>query len=131
MIEFERTKELAKIRKLSLREVNDRSKLGTNSIYKWKSNKPGSDALAAVAKTLNTTTDYLKGLTDDPSLPTDNLFSLDDDKPVMYHGYTVPDKYLDMIRGLMDADIKEGKADKHEWFNWVSFKLYFWSWNRL
>lgn len=114
MIEFERTKELAKTRKLSLREVNDRSKLGTNSIYKWKSNKPGSDALAAVAKTLNTTTDYLKGLTDDPSLPTEDSFSLDDDKPVMYHGYTVPDKYLDMIRGLMDADIKEGKADKHE-----------------
>lgn len=28
----------------------------------------------------------------------------------MYHGYTVPDKYLDMIRSLMDADIKEGKA---------------------
>ena len=114
MIEFERTKELAKIRKLSLREVNDQSNLGKNSIYKWKSNKPGSDALAAVAKTLNTTIDYLKGLTDDPSLPTDDSFSLDDDKPVMYHGYTVPDKYLDMIRGLMDADIKEGKADKHE-----------------
>lgn len=114
MIEFERTKELAKIRKLSLREVNDQSNLGKNSIYKWKTNKPGSDALAAVAKTLGTTTDYLKGLTDDPSLPTDDSFSLDDDKPVMYHGYNVPDKYLDMIRGLMDADIKEGKADKHE-----------------
>ena len=114
MIEFDRTKELAKIRKLSLREVNDKSNLGKNSIYKWKTNKPGSDALAAVAKTLGTTTDYLKGLTDDPSLPNDDSFSLDDDKPVMYHGYNVPDKYLDMIRGLMEADIKEGKANKHE-----------------
>lgn len=70
MIEFERTKELAKIRKMSLREVNDKAKLGTNSIYKWKTNKPGSDALAAVAKVLNTTTDYLNGLTDNPSIPT-------------------------------------------------------------
>lgn len=131
MIEFERTKNLAKNKKMSLREVNDKAKLGTNSIYKWKSNKPGSDALAAVAKVLSTTTDYLNGLTDDPSLPTDDSFSLDDDKPVMYHGYTVPDKYLDMIRGLMDADIKEGKADKHEWFDWTPFKLCFWSWNRL
>ena len=65
MIEFERTKKLAKNKKMSLREVNDKAKLGTNSIYKWKSNKPGSDALAAVAKVLSTTTDYLKGLTDD------------------------------------------------------------------
>lgn len=70
MIEFERTKKLAKIRKMSLREVNDKAKLGTNSIYKWKTNKPGSDALAAVATALNTTTDYLKGLTDNPSIPT-------------------------------------------------------------
>ena len=108
MIEFERTKNLAKNKKMSLREVNDKAKL------KWKSNKPVSDALAAVAKVLNTTTDYLNGLTDDPSLPSEDSFSLDDDKPVMYHGYNVPDKYLDMIRGLMDADIKEGKADKHE-----------------
>ncbi|MGN1272346.1 MAG: XRE family transcriptional regulator [Lactobacillus sp.] len=114
MIEFERTKKLSKSKKLSLREVNDMAHLGTNTIYNWKSKKPGSDALAAVAKVLSTTTDYLKGLTDDPSLPSEDSFSLDDDKPVMYHGYNVPDKYLDMIRGLMDADIKEGKADKHE-----------------
>ena len=58
MIEFERTKKLAKIRKMSLREVNDKAKLGTNTIYNWKSKKPGADALAAVAKVLNTTTDY-------------------------------------------------------------------------
>ncbi|MFH4352662.1 helix-turn-helix transcriptional regulator [Lactobacillus helveticus] len=114
MIAFERIKKLAKQKKLSLVEVNDKAGLGTRSIYHWNKTQPSNSNLAAVAKVLGTTTDYLNGLTDDPSLPTDNSFSLDDDKPVMYHGYTVPDKYLDMIRGLMDADIKEGKADKHE-----------------
>ena len=81
MIEFERTKKLAKIRKMSLREVNDKAKLGTNTIYNWKSKKPGSDALAAVAKVLNTTTDYLKGLTDDhnPSSRNKAQADLDDD----------------------------------------------------
>lgn len=114
MIAFERIKELAKQKKLSLIEVNDKAGLGTRTIYHWKDKMPNNNNLAAVAKVLGTTVDYLSGLTDDPSLPTDDSFSLDDDKPVMYHGYTVPDKYLDMIRGLMDADIKEGKADKHE-----------------
>ena len=84
MIEFERTKKLAKIRKMSLREVNDKAKLGTNTIYNWKSKKPGSDALAAVAKVLNTTTDYLKGLTDDhnPSSRNKAQADLDDDDTI-------------------------------------------------
>lgn len=114
MIAFERIKKLAKQKHLSLVEINDKAGLGTRTIYHWNKTKPSNDNLKAVAKVLSTTTDYLNGLTDDPSLPTEDSFSLDDDKPVMYHGYTVPDKYLDMIRGLMNADIKEGKADKHE-----------------
>ena len=101
MIAFERIKELAKKKKMSLVEVNDKAGLGTRSIYHWNKTQPSNDKLAAVAKVLGTTTDYLNGLTDDPSLHSEDSFSLDD-------------KYLDMIRGLMDADIKEGKADKHE-----------------
>lgn len=115
MIEFERTKNLAKIRKMSLREVNDIAKLGKNSIYKWKTNKPGTDALKAVAKVLNTTTDYLSGLTDDPTvhLKNNSTISIDDeDVPYSYQGHPVPKRYLDMVRGLMDQDIKES-ADKH------------------
>ena len=114
MIAFERIKKLAKEQHLSLVEVNDRAKLGTRTIYHWKNKQPSVASLTAVANVLHTTTDYLNGLTDDPSLLSEDSFSLDDDKPVMYHGYNVPDKYLDMIRGLMDADIKEGKANKHE-----------------
>ncbi|QNQ81645.1 helix-turn-helix transcriptional regulator [Lactobacillus sp. PV037] len=66
MIEFERTKELAKLRNITLRELNTRAGFGTNSIYNWKTKKPGSHALAAVAKILNTSLDYLTGATDDP-----------------------------------------------------------------
>lgn len=110
MIEFERTKELAKIRKMSLREVNDKAKLGTNSIYKWKTNKPGSDALAAVAKVLKTTTDYLKGLTDNPSIPT----STDDkhrltwrDLGQSYGGDDpVPDDFQNMVDSLAEGYFK-------------------------
>ena len=115
MIAYERIKKLAKEQHFSnLQAVAKKAGIAKNLIYSWKKKQPTNDSLKAVAIALHTTTDYLNGLTDNPSLPTDNSFSLDDDKPVMYHGYNVPDKYLDMIRGLMDADIKEGKANKHE-----------------
>ena len=111
MIEFERTKKLAKIRKMSLREVNDKAKLGTNTIYNWKSKKPGSDALAAVAKVLHTTTDYLNGLTDDPNIPnnenhinSNTLTWLDLDMP---YGGSVPDELKDYYKAMAEQYIKQ------------------------
>ena len=110
MIEFERTKKLAKIRKMSLREVNDKAKLGTNTIYNWKSKKPGSDALAAVAKALNTTTDYLKGLTDDhnPSSNDKSQADLNDDDTIFtFQGKPIPPEDLKIIRRLLKNDDDE------------------------
>ena len=56
------------------------------------------------------------GKTDDPTpIPTKGQptsISLDEEKPYSYHGYNVPERYLNMIRGLMEDDIKEGRADK-------------------
>lgn len=114
MIEFERTKELAKKNKLSLLEVNDRAGLGTKSIYNWKTRKPGTMALAAVAEVLHTSIDYLSGVADDPDPHVQNSVSLDQEVPYSYHGYHVPKKYLDMVRGLMEADIKEREAKKND-----------------
>lgn len=110
MIEFDRTKKLAKIRKMSLREVNDKAQLGTNTIYNWKSKKTGSDALAAVAKVLNTTTDYLKGLTDDYVLPSkdSNQADLDDDDTIFtFQGRPIPPEDLKIIRRLLKNDDDE------------------------
>ena len=110
MIEFERTKKLAKIRKMSLREVNDKAKLGTNTIYNWKSKKRGSDALAAVAKVLNTTTDYLKGLTDDHNPSSKDKFQADlndDDTIFTFQGKTIPPEDLKIIRRLLKNDDDE------------------------
>lgn len=113
MIEFERTKELAKKNKLSLLEVNDKAGLGKRSIYNWKSRKPGTQALGAVADVLHTSIDYLSGKTDDPSPHPQEDISLDQEVPYSYHGYHVPEKYLNMVRELMEADIKEREAKKH------------------
>lgn len=107
MIEFERTKELAKKRKMSLLEVNDKAGLGKRSIYNWKNRKPGIMALGAVAKILHTSTDYLSGVTDDPTPHTQETINLEDDLKFEYRGYPVPQKYIDAIRLLMDHDIKK------------------------
>lgn len=40
MTTFERIKELAKKRKLTLSKVNDLAGIGTNSIYRWKTQSP-------------------------------------------------------------------------------------------
>lgn len=106
MIEFERAKELARKRKMSLLEVNDKAELGKRSIYNWKNRKPGIMALGAVAKVLHTSTDYLSGITDDPVPHIQKSIHLEDDLTFVYHGYSVPQKYIDAIRFLMDHDIK-------------------------
>lgn len=106
MIEFERAKELARKRKMSLLEVNDKAELGKRSIYNWKNRKPGIMALGAVAKVLHTSTDYLSGITDDPAQHIQDTVNLEDDLSFVYRGYPVPQKYIDAIRFLMDHDIK-------------------------
>ena len=113
MIEFERTKELAKKRKMSLLEVNDKAGLGKRSIYNWKSRKPGIMALGAVAKVLHTSVDYLSGITDDPAPSVQDTVNLEDEVPYSYYGHPVPKEYLDMVRELMKRDIKEREARKH------------------
>ena len=114
MTTFERIKKLAKNQHLTLSKVNDMSGIGTNSIYRWKNQTPTSDNLQKVAKVLHTSTDYLLGNTDDPSpVHKDNEHPFidisDEDSIYSYRGKSVPKEYLDVIRNLMDSDIRKGK----------------------
>ncbi|WEV36258.1 helix-turn-helix transcriptional regulator [Lactobacillus sp. ESL0677] len=111
---FERIKELTKQQHLTLAKVNEQAGIGTNSIYRWKTQTPTSDNLQKVAQVLHTSTDYLLGNTDDPSPVSkkeQNPFVdiADDEKIYAYRGKPIPKEYLDVIRSLMDSDIKKGK----------------------
>ncbi|CCI84727.1 hypothetical protein FC52_GL001609 [Lactobacillus pasteurii DSM 23907 = CRBIP 24.76] len=69
-------------------------------------------ALKAVAEVLGTTTDYLNGSNDlVHPYPDVSSIPIDDDKPYSYRGYHVPDKYLEIVKSLMDYDIGKGVAD--------------------
>ena len=105
---FERIKELAKQKKISLVEINDKAGLGTRSIYHWNKTQPSNSNLAAVAKVLGTTTDYLNGLTDDPDIPgkpeKHELTWQDLDMP---YGGEIPDELKSMYRALAEQYVKD------------------------
>ena len=62
---FERTKEIASKRGMSLQEVAKKANLGVNSIYRWKERNPTTSNITKVADVLNVSVDYLLGNTDD------------------------------------------------------------------
>ena len=66
---YEKIKELAKERKISVRELEKRLGYSKGYFSKWKTVSPNSDGLAKVADYFN---DYLLGRTDNPSSVTSN-----------------------------------------------------------
>ncbi|SOB44015.1 Bacteriophage transcriptional regulator [Weissella viridescens] len=62
---FERTKQTAKERGLTLRQVEEQAGLGQNSLYAWKKYTPKGSNLQKVADVLGVSVDYLLGNTDE------------------------------------------------------------------
>ena len=120
MSTFEIIKNLAKEKHMSLYEINDRARLGKNTIYSWKTSVPSLENTQKVVKVSHTSTDYLLDNTDDP-LPISNVkdkstVELGHDQVFSYRGRHVPEKYLKMVKELMNADIEEDD-DTGEWLN--------------
>lgn len=106
---FERIKDLAEKQHFSnLQEVAEKAGYGKNLIYSWKRKKPNSDSLKAVAKVLNTTTDYLNGLTDNPDIPSESeKHSLTWQDLDMPYGGEIPDELKGMYRALAEQYVKD------------------------
>lgn len=62
---YERIKSTAKLRGLTLQTVAEKSGLSINMIYQYKTVKPKLGTLKLIADTLNVSTDYLLGNTDE------------------------------------------------------------------
>ncbi|MFL1695409.1 helix-turn-helix domain-containing protein [Weissella kandleri] len=115
---YEKIKETAKLRGLSLQTVAERSGLSTNMIYQYKTVKPKLGTLKLIADTLNVSVDYLLGNTDEmtpnkkgPSAEPERIdldAALEDKGVVMrFQGKDLSDKakrgILDIIK-LVDGD---------------------------
>ncbi|WP_349535196.1 helix-turn-helix domain-containing protein [Leuconostoc citreum] len=103
-----RTKDIAKLRGLSLDDVALKAGLSAKSIYNWGRNSPKSENLDKVADVLHVSTDYLLGRTDDihPSSQKSNNELSDFDEEIMmaFDGKPIPDedkeKLLEFARFL-------------------------------
>lgn len=69
---YEKIKELAKDRKISVRELEKRLGYSNGYFSKWKTVSPNSDGLSKVADYFNVSVDYLLGRTENPSTSTSN-----------------------------------------------------------
>lgn len=69
---FEKVRELARKKGLSLNQVEEKLGYSKNTLYSLKRQKVSSDRLQEIADYFNVSTDYLLGRTDNPAIASDN-----------------------------------------------------------
>lgn len=69
---FEIVKDLCEKQGISLNTLEDKLKLGKNSLYGLKRNQPSAERLQQIADYFNVSTDYLLGRTENPTIASDN-----------------------------------------------------------
>ncbi len=69
---FEIVKDLCEKQGISLNTLEDKLKLGKNSLYGLKRNQPSAERLQQIADYFNVSTDYLLGRTDNPAIAKDD-----------------------------------------------------------
>ena len=116
---FERVKEVSELRKISLQTLAEKSNMGINSIYGWKTKKPSVDKISAVADVLHVSTDYLLGRTDEMNYISDDnkqidlKDTLDDEIMLAFDGHEIPDEDKIKIREYIELlDLK--RRSEHE-----------------
>ena len=65
---FEIVKDLCEKQGISLNTLEDKLKLGKNSLYGLKRNQPSAERLQQIADYFHVSTDYLLGRTDNPAI---------------------------------------------------------------
>lgn len=109
MTTFERIKQTARERGLTLNQLNDTAKLKNNIIYSWKSKTPSAESLSKVADVLGVSVDYLLGNTDDmhnikkDDEPID-LYTVSDDerdKMISANGQPISDEDWAIIKAVL------------------------------
>ena len=71
---FEKIKELADRRGISINKLEERLGYSRNTIYNLKTKKPNAERIAEIADYFNVSTDYLLGRTDNPRIADDKNF---------------------------------------------------------
>lgn len=109
---FERIKELAKSRGITLGSLEEKLGLSRNSIYTIKNKKPSAERLQLIADYFNVSTDYLLGRTDNPAIANGTTDQKTIDfkeiaaQSMSYDGKPLTDDDIDLIAAVLEQRFK-------------------------
>lgn len=112
---FEIVKDLCEKQGISLNTLEDKLKLGKNSLYGLKRNQPSAERLQQIADYFNVSTDYLLGRTDNPIIAGDKAAKTEIDlkkdaaKSFFYDGHELNDEDYDLISSLLETRMRNRK----------------------
>lgn len=103
---FEKVRELARKKGLSLNQVEEKLGYSKNTLYSLKRQRVSSERLQEIADFFNVSTDYLLGRTDNPAIATGDQTSPDDiddiiENAMMFDGKPLTDDDKRAIRGII------------------------------
>ena len=109
---FEKVRELARKKGLSLNQVEEKLGYSKNTLYSLKRQKVSSERLQEIADYFNVSTDYLLGRTDNPKIATDGDASAPLDlrdiaaQSMLFEGKPLTEEDIDFITAVLEAHLK-------------------------
>lgn len=109
---FEKVRELARKKGLSLNQVEEKLGYSKNTLYSLKRQKVSSERLQEIADYFNVSTDYLLGRTDNLKIATDGDASAPLDlrniaaQSMLFDGKPLTEEDIDFITAVLEAHLK-------------------------
>ena len=111
---YEKIKELADNRGISLTKLEEDLGYSRNTLYKLKSQKPNAERISEIADYFNVSTDYLLGRTDNPAISNDLVTTADGrvvdlsnlrERIVLFDGKPLSDDDVDKIAQIIKLSL--------------------------
>ncbi len=112
---FDRIKELAKRRGLSINLLEEKLGYSKNTIYNLKNSKPSTERISEIADYFGVSTDYLLGRTDNPAIAGEKVpeheIELDDldGRIMLFDGKPLSDDDKRAIKGIIEGYLNSKK----------------------
>lgn len=101
---FERVKQLAEKKKISIVELEEKLGFSRNSLYSWKRNKPSVEKLQKVADYFHVSTDYLLGRESQDRQNIDITPAITNPAITLsFKGRIIPPEEVEMIRRIIEG----------------------------
>lgn len=111
---YEKIKELADKRGVSLTKLEEDLGYSRNTLYKLKSQKPNAERISEIADYFNVSTDYLLGRADNPAIASDDTiagYTSDDlrkmaENAKTFDGKPLTEEDIDAIQNIIEIYLR-------------------------